>query len=383
MNKIIVILALAMILVMPAVFAVDVGSGIGISVTTQKFAPRVWMCDDRTTNDDCTENSANDNDTIGICNGTNTDLSERKHNYAFEGESIHWKVLVMDKNKIEEVTEVVGTIGQSQGSGNDVEVECKRIVDVERVRESCNARIDQFTVTWDSAVMAYYDCRLTVETPASMHGEYFITIEAKDLSGLSGIMAENEYWFLNPTIALAVDGSLAFEDVMPGTNAYSNTILVGNDAEAGSGVILDMFISGTDFYDPTSSGARCSDNTNKLALREFSYFVTNGAFSSADGTGIPTGSLAICGAPETEENDAEGYTTIPYGTEISAAKRIMRWNTTPRGAAPSSSLVEQDWNCGNALSPGSEMALTFKLDMPEPCVGDFSEGQIYFWGEAI
>ena len=370
MNKIIVILALAMILVMPAVLAVDVGSGIGISVTTQKFAPKVWLCQDRVVNDDCTENSHND---LGQPCSTSLDLSERKHNYAFEGESIYWKVLVMDKNKIEEVTEVVGTIGQSQGAGNDVEVECKRITDQSSPYETCKAMLyEEQLTTFNADLMAYYDCRLTVETPASMHGEYFLTVEAMDATGLSGTMAENEYWFLNPTIALAVDGNLAFEDVMPGTDAYSNTILVGNDAEAGSGVILDMFISGTDFYDPTSSGARCSDNTNKLALREFAYFVTNGAYASLDATPVATADV-----------DQWGYTNIPYSTEISGSKKIMRFNTDVRGAAPSSSVVDTDWNNGNALSPGSEMAITFRLSMPEPCVGDFSEGQIYFWGEAI
>jgi hypothetical protein len=236
--------------------------------------------------------------------------------------------------------------------------------------------------------MAYYDCTLTVETPASMHGEYFITVEATDGDGNQGTMAENEYWFLNPTIALSVDGALTFDDVMPGTDSYSDTLLVGNDAEAGSGVILDMFISGTDFYDPASSGARCP-TTNQLALNgadgvynttddAFRYYVTNGAFISNN------------------EVDAEGYAAIPYSTDISGAKRIVRYNGLTstvvctvaraiaiRGASPSSSVVEEDWNCGNALSPGSEMALTFKLKMPEPCVGDFSEGQIYFWGEAI
>jgi hypothetical protein len=374
MNKLLVIVALAMVLVMPVVLAVDVGSGVGISVTTQRFAPKVWMCDNRVTMDDNTENSQNV-----------LSLSERKHNYAFEGESIHWTVLVMDKNKIEEVTEVVGTIGSSQGAGNDVEVECIRrgciaprgkTVPNGDILASCNARIDQYNLTTcDSNTMSYYDCTLTVETPISMHGEYFITVEAKDLSGLSGIMAENEYWFLNPTIALTVDGSLSFEDVMPGTSSYSNTLLVGNDAEAGSGVILDMFISGTDFYDPSSSGARCSADaasggipTNKLALKEFRYFVTNGAYVSGTAT---------------FDTDAEGYTDIPYSTEISGAERIMRWRNGPRGAAPSSDVIDQDWNNGNALSPGSEMALTFRLNMPEPCVGDFSEGQIYFWGEAI
>lgn len=365
MNKTLVILAMAMILVMPAVIAVDVGSGIGISVTTQKFAPKVWLCSDRTVMDDPTENGYNV-----------LSLSERKHNYAFEGESIHWTVLVMDKNKIEEVNDVVGTIGQSQGAGNDVEVECKRMagdIGYGNPYDNCKAMIyEEHLTTFDQATMAYYDCRLTVETPASMHGEYFLTVEAKDNTGLSGTMAENEYWFLNPTIALSVDGNLAFEEVMPGTDSYSNTILVGNDAEAGSGVILDMFISGTDFYDPTSSGARCSDNTNKLALGAFRYFVTNGAYDSLDAAVIATTGV-----------DQWGYIAIPYSTEISGSKKIMRFNDDKRGAAPSSSVVDTDWNNGNALSPGSEMALTFRLSMPEPCVGDFSEGQIYFWGEAI
>lgn len=367
MNKIIVILALAMILVIPAVFATDVGSGIGITVTTQKFAPQVWLCQDRVVNDDCTENGLNDQQKT--CS-TDLDLTERKHNYAFEGESIYWQVLVVDKNKIEDVQDVIGTIGQSQGAGNDVEVECKRTTNTVDPYTDCKAMIYEEHLKWNSDIMAVYDCRLTVETPASMHGEYFLTVEAKDAEGLSGTMAENEFWFLNPTIALSVDGNLAFEDVMPGTQAYSNTILVGNDAEAGSGVILDMFISGTDFYDPTSSGARCSDNTNKLALREFSYFVTNGAYDSLK-------------LKNTNGVDNNGYTPIPYSTEISGSKKIMRFDDLVRGAAPSSTVEDGDWNKGNALSPGSEMALTFKLNMPEPCIGDFSEGQIYFWGEAI
>jgi hypothetical protein len=347
-----------MLAIMPVVMATDVGVGVGVNINTEKFAPRIWMCDSRTVADDNYEQGLN-----GLS------LLERKHNYAFEGESIHWSVLVMDKNKIEEITDVVGTIGPTQGAGNDVEVECVRQVGGSSViPRSCNARIDEETLTtFDSAVMAYYDCTLTVETPASMHGEYFITVEAKDATGLAATMAENEYWFLNPTIALSVDGQLSFDEVRPGTDAYSQTLLVGNDAEAGSGVILDMFISGDDFYDPSSSGARCP-TTNQLALTNFRYFVTNGAFVST---------AAMPGA------DAEGYVSIPNSKEISASQRIMRYIATPRGSAPASSVNEADWNAGNALSPGSEMALTFKLSMPEPCVGDFSEGQIYFWGEAI
>jgi len=41
------------------------------------------------------------------------------------------------------------------------------------------------------------------------------------------------------------------------------------------------------------------------------------------------------------------------------------------------------YSAGNVLSPGAEIAITFKLGLPEPCVGDFSDGAIHFWGEAV
>jgi hypothetical protein len=343
----------------PAVLAVDIGQGVGISITTEKFAPKIWMCGDRVLADDPIENGAND----AKRESAPYSLKERKNNYAFEGESIAWQVLVMDKNKIEEVQDVVGTIGQTQGTGNDVEVECVRTTAQVNPFRDCNARILEENLTeFKPSVMAVYDCTLTVETPASMHGEYFITVEAKSVDG-EAIMDENEYFFLNPTIALSIDGDLTFEDVRPGTTSYSQTMLVGNDAEAGSGVMLGMYISGTDFYDPSSSGARCSDGTNKLALTAFRYFATNGYYSTLN-------------APAARK-DSEGYLGIAYGDRITQAKEIIDGDDYALGVS------DRDWNTGNALTPGAEMAITFKLNMPEPCVGDFSEGQLYFWGEAI
>jgi hypothetical protein len=355
MKKLSLAMILAM-LILPVAFATDVGTGIGVTVGTEQFKPLIWLCDHRCVSDDNTQNGAN-----GLS------LSERKHNYAFEGEQIHWSVLVMDKNKIEQITEVVGTIGSSQGTGNDVEVECKRTMGPREIPASCNARIlEEKLTTFDPSVMAYYDCTFTVETPASMQGEYYITIEAMDSTGLSSIMDETEYWYLNPTLNLGVDGTISFDSVRPGTDAYSSVVLIRNEAQDGSGVMLDMFVSGTDFYDPAASGAACP-NTNQLALTNFRYYATNGAYSTQS----------------SPVKDTEGYVGIPYGTDISASKRIVRWNDVPRGASPSSTVVEQDWNNGNVLSPGSEMALVFKLSLPEPCVGDFSEGQIFFYGEAI
>ncbi|MBS3089207.1 hypothetical protein J4402_05565 [Candidatus Pacearchaeota archaeon] len=38
---------------------------------------------------------------------------------------------------------------------------------------------------------------------------------------------------------------------------------------------------------------------------------------------------------------------------------------------------------GNELGPEEAMKLKFKLDVPEQCIGNFSSGNIFFWGEAI
>src|SRR3989338_7421835 len=254
-TNVIALVALLVLSVVPGVLAVETGICIGIDIETEDFAPRVWMCDHRVVYDDATEPGRQTED--------GTELLERLNNYAFEGEQIKWKVLVMDKNGVEKIEDVYATIGDVQGEGNEIEV--------------------------------------------------------MDLDGLTGTMDENEYLFLNPVIALSIDGDLTFEEVRPGIMAYSSTLLVGNDADEGSGVLLDMFISCTDFYDSSSSGAMCP-TTNQLVLGDgdsdcdvgnefggqdsstdpFCYFATNGAYSTqSDG-----------------RSDFEGYVGINYGTSF-------------------------------------------------------------------
>ena len=349
------VLSLLVLSIVPGVFAVSVGTGIIPDITTENFEPMVWMCDSRAVVDDNTEPGRN---------GAPS-LSERKNNYAFEGESVSWKVLVFDKNGIEKVKDVYATVGDTQGAGNEMEANCnldRLVLAEEDPRASCNARIlEEDLQDLKANTAAYYTCTLTVETGDSMYGQHWVTVEAEDLDGLMGTMDENEYWFFNPIIALSIDGDLAFDDVRPGTSSYSSTILVGNDADEGSGVLLDMFISGTDFYDSASSGAKCSDGTNKLSLDAFRYFATSGAYSTVGNTGA----------------DAEGYLPIMYGIAFNDPNPFYDSNEIIKGSK------EGAYYKGNVLTPGAEMALTFKLDLPEPCNGDFDTGSIYFFGEAI
>jgi len=291
-------------------------------------------------------------------------LIERMNNYAFEGEQISWDVLVMDKNGIEKIWDVYGTVGERQGTGNDIEVNCQREEAPAKnaIPSSCNARILEEELTeFNPDTMAMYTCTLTVETPSSMYGQYWITVEAEDLDGILGTFDEHEYWFLNPTIAISIIGDLTFENVREGASAYSDTLLIGNDADSESGVRLDMFISGTDFYDDESSGAKCP-TTNALNLTAFNYFASHGAYSSLTDP----------------RADAEGYLPINYGVGFNDpnpfynAYEILQ--TLP---------MNGPYYQSNILSPGAEVALTFRLNLPEPCNGDFNTGSIYFWGEAI
>lgn len=356
-------MALFVLAIMPAVIAVSVGSGIGVDITTEDFAPEVWLCDNRVVYDDATE--------PGRISDDGEELIERINNYAFEGEQIQWRVLVMDKNGVEKIQDVFATVGESQGEGNDIEVNCQEVWIGKKIDETCNARIlEEELDEFDADTMKYYDCTLTVETPESMQGEHFITVEAVDLDGLSGTMAENEFWFLNPEIELSVIGDLIFDDVRPGTQSYSDTLLVGNDAEAGSGVLLDMFISGTDFYDSSSSGAMCP-TTNQLSLDAFRYYVTNGAYNSAQDAEADF----VDGDRDT---DVEGYLNIEYGIGFNNPAPFYD-NAEILQAGPSIG----PYYTANLLAPGSDIPLTFKLTLPEPCNGDFDSGSIFFWGEAV
>jgi hypothetical protein len=397
MKKLFSVMAIAMMIlsVMPVVLGNSVGSGVGITIEPEEFAPLAWMCDQRSVTDDAVQSGRN---TI-----VGEDLNERNNNYAFEGEQISWDVLVMDKNKIEEIEDVVATVGDVQGEGNDIEVECvnQNLGTRDVIPDTCNARIleERLTGYIDPATQAMYTCTFTVETPDSMYGEYWITVEAIGTDGQSVTLDENEFWFLNPTIALSIDGDLEFTEVRPGAVAYSDTLLVGNDADDGSGVLLDMFISGTDFYDSASSGARCPV-TNQLKLsqdlrndaslgHELASGATHSTVCNADTVGLTGVANAdhICyfatsGAysSSTAANaDTEGYRPIVYGDSFTRDF----YNDAEIISNDALSIGGIAYDAGNVLTPGAEIAMTFKLGLPEPCVGNFDSGDIFFWGEAI
>ncbi len=360
-------IGLLMLFAMPGILGLTTSTNITINVTTEDFSPKVWMCDSRVVMDDATAPGRISND--------GKELVERTKNYAFEGEQVKWAVLVLDNNGISNLNQVEGIIRNNTSIYKKVAcAENLSVPNGSAIPSSCNAKINgQNIINYSSDIMRFYSCTLTIETSSSMYGQYWITINATDDDEKSGAMDEKEYWSLNPIVSLGVNGGMNFPNAKPGTDSYSDTMLViRNDADVSSGVMLDMFITGTDFYDLSSGGALCPVS-NQLTLDHFRYFVTNGAYSTIGDDEVDS----VAGDVIQRKKDAEGYVNIDYGTGFNSPNPF--YNNTE--------ILQDDldapyWDA-NILSPGAEIALTFKLSLPQPCQGDFNSGNIFFWGEAI
>lgn len=352
MKKLIAALFVA-VLMLTSVLAVGVGTGVGIEITPEQFAPRVWM-------DPNTRLVLDDYMEPGVISNGEQPMVERIENYAFAGEQIYWNVLVWDKNGVEKISDVYVRLNTSINSAGDIEANC---------RESTTTDIPfdvwegEENVTWNPLTMRWYDCTLTVEP--QWEGEYFVAAVAVDLNGQWDEFAENEFWFMNPVIALGLTGGLNFGVVRPGATKLSDTLVLKNEAEAGSGVLLDMFIAGTDFYDVTHSGAMCP-TSNVLRLTNFKYYASNGAYNTCNNIPAP---------------DAQCYDDIPYYMDGAGAPVN---NNYDRIISQTANVAFGFYPAGNVLSPGADMSLNFKLSLPEPCNGGpFTSGQIKFFGEAI
>lgn len=298
------------------------GVGIGINVTPGNTVPQIWM------------NSASRVLTDALGNPI-----LRMNNYAFTGEQLSWDVLVRDTNGKEDINSVVVTVGQNAGSGNPTEVSCIR---------SSNQPSGVITwadgISFNSATDELYHCILTVEP--GFEGEYWMQGVVDDGDDEANVRENSFFWF-NPSIGLQIldaPSGLDFGTVVPGATEYSQTVRLKSIVASGSGVILDVDISGTDFYDPSSSGAMCP-TTNALALSSFKYYATKGSYSTE---GSPTA--------------VNGYEVIGYNFQ---------------------NIIRGSGSQASQLTEGSEFALTFQLSLPSPCSGNFISGTIDFEGTAI
>lgn len=274
------------------------------------------------------------------------DINERNGNYAFTGEQIMWTVLVWDKNGVpSKINDVyAGWVAQDNGPLDpNAQVNCAlgtQLNDGDNLASNGYDNVrrpgdQEDQEEFNSATMGIYECTLTIEP--SCHGQNWLGVKAVDIDDLSGTMQEAESWFCNPTMSIDVSGSVSFGQLGPGERG-SSTVSVKNDAEDNSGLEVIFSISGTDFYDPSSSGAVCPVS-NQLPLGQFSYSAVQGPHQVLD-------------------------QTIPYGNKVTDSDPILGTPTVPTG-------------------PGVELSLTLDLELPQPCNGQFTDGDIFLWAVAV
>ncbi|MCX6750833.1 MAG: hypothetical protein NTZ83_05225 [Candidatus Pacearchaeota archaeon] len=100
-------------------------------------------------------------------------------------------------------------------------------------------------------------------------------------------------------------------------------------------------------------------------MNRVSYYATNGDYSTLEDMEIGR----TC--------DSEGYCGINYGIGFNNPHRFYDRNEIIQAQKVG------PYYTANLLSPGADMSIVFRVNVPEPCNGNFDSGQIYFWGEAV
>jgi len=409
-------MAILLVSVMPVVLAAGVGTGVDGGISVEEFEPMVFQCGQRVIIDD---------DVQQWRHSFNTDpLIERNQHYLFDGEMYQVDVLVFDKNKIDDVTVDLVMEGEENvcvcvPTGNSLDP-CKEIcIDYDDFAENCepttcptnidhcNVRVDEETIhTCELDTMRMFTCTIDILDSETMYGLVWLGVNAySGINDEEGSYEEIARWFLNPMISLSVVGDLDFEPandndegIRPGTAAYSN-VLLENTAEGG--VLLDMFITGNNWPSvDTDPLARCmlvddlgvAQNAlvNYLPLGAIRYYAENGNYDTRGDLQNDLGNYYL---GVTRNADTEGYMNIHrqinsgFEENMFDEAEILQANGVDIATGE---LCEPGDTCiydANVLYPGSAgMSLTFKLELPEPCYGEFAtpyDGGIFFWGEAI
>jgi len=371
--KKIILMSLLLMAVLPIVSGAGGSAGIGGTIGVEDFAPIVWQCGDRVVWDEEIQ--------PWRMSGQDEEMLERTSNYIFTGETYMVDVVIFDKNKIQDVVADLILDADLTTPGHDIEANCVPTSAPSRTEFlECGAKIDEEVITtFDSATMKAYTC--TINIP-DVSGEYWMSAKAvRDTQ--EGSINEFSKWFLNPSISLSVEGSVDFgSNIRPGTTSYSPTVQVKSTSQGG--VLLDMFVTGKDWYPTGSNLGRCWNEeagqlVNYLPLSAFSYYAEQGAYSTRDeATPKDTGYSSVIRAV-----DSEGYVNI--NKLINEGFEEKMFDDAEIIQAGGKVVANKGYNANTISSGTMGISMTFKLDLPEPCYGNFNAGTDGFtlWGEAI
>ena len=310
-----------------------------------------------------------------------------RQNYAFTGETLTYYIAVYDEDgedDIDEVQLVVEEVGLV-GSCMQLDEDDGAFPSDTYINNHMNIPYDVDDEEYDSTggdanddLFAFYACTLIVQSgwnPTDMtKSELEVSVQATDgdldvcePSDPVVTSAWSDLINFNPTLQLSVEEAIDFGTVEPGSEAVSNTISIQNAADVDSGVVMDMYIASDDYFtDPTGTESICPTG-NGIKYDQFKYYATKGSVNSgANDNSYPALATNIPGPGHCEALSDE-YTPLPsHSGHIQDMCHIINH-------------IED----GSLLSQGSEMSLTFKLSVPDPCEGTFTDGSFRFMGRVV
>ena len=282
--------------VMPMVLGVGVGGGVALTIGESCEAPQIYV--------DPTSKIWNPNaETLETASVTGYDTAidnaavfypyddtvatigyqgDRRSDYVFTGETMSYYLAVYDENGEDDIDSarilVNGTAVNPCVEVTDASVVANVMTYLDEVYHggvpiATEADADTFIntnfdldTTFDSLVgtndasYKFFECTLLVAS--SQTAEYAVTLDTTDgaedaCSATPTTVATtwSDTLDFNPTLALSLTGGdIDFGSVTEGSVAISNTITFTNNAESGSNVVVDTYISADDYFmslDPT------------------------------------------------------------------------------------------------------------------------------------
>ena len=337
--------------------------------------------------------------------------------YAFTGEMIYEGVIVRDPNGADDIGQVMMVVDEEHEvlcEDRTAEFEggifqCDDYSEEDNQQPDGDAYGHMLPGGFDADTDKFFVCVMTVEP--DWYGESEVSIEAHDTTDYTISTNLVELWFFNPEVSVTVETSdgaptIEFEEALPGETAYStNKLRITNDAEGGVNVFL--FLAASDLVDPEHSGAKCpdsnvlhvgcpedeqrhtTDNDDQAWIEEnllddtwsqlptLEFLATSGTLQTGGQLwGIKGPGKEWKCVPEYRENDPCGLTT--YGP------------SSPDSFPPTDGEIQ--WRCRNGvpipdtfnfLTFGSTIEVAFRLHYPIPCIGEFTNGQIFVIAQAV
>ncbi len=287
---------------------------------------------------------------------------DARGDYVFSGETLSYYVVVADEegeDNIDEVTLLRNNVGVGSCAAIDDSYTDSNFVCTDPSGE--HRDLEDF----DGSEEQLYRCTLIAD---SFSGNARINVMATDEDGNSAKTSWTDKLMFNPELSVTLSGTINFGSVEPGEKVTSNTVFLNNVGS--NGVVMDMYIASDDYFtDPNGvsddgDAAICGDG-NGIKYDQFAYYATKGSLDSGDndndepGLGETTGTLC-------EANDDEYTSLTSHSGHIEDMCRVINHRDE-----------------GSFLVQGQSMSLTFQLDVPTPCEGEFTDGKFHFVGRVV